>query len=376
MTLASEIGLRPTSSRSSSKDKVESVLAEWWQELLGIEQVGLDDDFFELGGQSLHVVRFFVKIKKTYGIDFGLSTFFEARTIRKLAQLVRAACTKSVLEQLSERVLVPIQPKGTRPPLYVVSGIDGHVLVFHRMAFYLGDDQPVYGLVPRGLNGHEPYHTSVEDMARYYAEAIRRAQPEGPYRIVGHSFGGIVAFEVAQQLVAQGGLVGLLGLFDTSEPRYSEQVWKGLDFRQRLAFYGTELRLAVSERDPFGPLRRRFQRKISRAIAPLLRTSGDPPQPSGRIKDVNLIAVANYQPKVYPGGLTLFRSTLREIQEGEDEFLGWGNLVAGGIEIHHVTSTHGDIVHEPAVRILSEKLQKCLDRDPTSANKGLQLAEV
>ena len=140
-----------------------------------IERVGLDDDFFELGGQSLHVVRLFAKIKKTYSIDFDLSTFFEARTIRKLARLVReAARPKTIPDHSSGRMVVPIQASGTQSPLYVVSGLDGHVLAFRSWPSISERINPCYGLVPRGLNGHEPYHTRVEDMAAHYA----RRDPE------------------------------------------------------------------------------------------------------------------------------------------------------------------------------------------------------
>ena len=372
LTHAPDMVVQPVLRKASSHENVETILTEWWRESLGHEQVGLDDDFFELGGQSLHVVRLFAKINKTYGIDLGLSTFFEARTIRRLARLVRGASTKTILEHSPEQVLVPVQAKGTRPPLYVVSGLHGHVLVFHRMAFYLGEDQPVYGLVPRGLNGRESYHISVEEMAAHYVEAIRTARPEGPYRLVGHSFGGLVAFEVARQLIAQGGVVSLLGLVDTIEPHYSRRVWKSLEFRQRLAFFGTEFKRAVYDGDPFGPLRRRIKRKTSRMISLFSHALRRPlPQPSGRIKEVNLNAAANYQPKVYPAALTLFRSTMRETHDGDDQYLGWGRLVAGGIELHHVPSTHGEIVHEPAVRILSEKLVECLDHDPAPAHSDL-----
>jgi len=368
MTLATEIGLRPTSRRSSSKDKVESVLAEWWQELLGIEQVGLDDDFFELGGQSLIVVRLFSKIKKTYGINFGLSTLFEAHTVRKLAQLIREASTKTAHEPSSGRALVAIQARGTRPPLYVISGIGGNVIQYRSMAFYLGEDQPVYGLLPRGLDGGEPYHTRVEDMAAYYVEAIREMQPEGPYRLAGYSFGGAVAFEVAQQLVAQGGHVSFLGLFDTIELGYRERVKKSLSFHERLAVYRSQFKIAVSGEDPSRSLWDRVRAQSSRAAYRFLHLLGRPLPWSGiRIEDANALAGARYQPKLYPGRLTLFRCTTKLPLDGDDEFLGWGGLVAGGIELLYVQSTHAYILREPGLRILSEQLRECLDRDPAHA---------
>jgi oxalate---CoA ligase len=345
-------------------DDVETVLADWWQELLGMDQVGLDDDFFELGGHSLLVVRLFSKINKTYGINIGLSTFFEAGTIRTLARLIRDGCAKTTGQPLSSRAVVPIRASGTRPPLYVTSGLDGHVLGFHRMALYLGEDQPVFGLVPRIPDGAEPYHATVEEMAAYYVKAIRKHQPEGPYRVAGHSFGGIVAFEVAQQIMALGGVVDFLGLFDTIERQYVKEVKRSLRFRDRVSSVAFAFRLAIAERDPFGPVRRRLNRMTSKAISSISPNLGSPQwQAKTSIKDMNIYSCEINRPSVYPGRLTLFRSTTRQVQDGNDEFLGWGRLAAGGVEVHDVPSTHFNMIDEPAVGILSEILQECLDRD-------------
>jgi thioesterase domain-containing protein/acyl carrier protein len=364
-----EIARRPDPRNGSFNDDVETVLAGWWHELMGMDQIGLDDDFFELGGHSLLVVRLVSKMKKTYSANISLSTFFEARTIRTLARRIREGRAKTNDQPSSGRAVVPIRAVGTRPPLYVVSGLDGHVLGFHKMALHLSEDQPLYGLVPRGVDGPEPYHASVEEMASYYVRAIRTHQPEGPYRLVGHSFGGIVAFEVAQQIMSEGGVVDFLGMFDTIERRYMEEVRKSLRIRDRVALFGSELRFALLERDPFGPVRRRLNRMTSKAIS-LIFPNVSAPQSQGRgtIKDVNLCAFSIYQPTAYPGRLTLFRSTTREIQDGNDEFLGWGKLVKGGTEVHGVPSTHYNMIDEPAVGILAEILQECLDRARGSVN--------
>ena len=266
--------------------------------------------------------------------------------------------------------------KGTRLPLFVISGLGGNVIKFHSMAYYLGEDQPVYGLLPRGLDANEPYHTTVEEMAAYYVEAIREAQPEGPYRLVGYSFGGAVAYEVAQQLVASGGVVSLLGLFDTIEWQYMVHVERSLGFRERLAVYRSQLKLAVSDEDPLRSLWKRVKSKSSKMIFRLFHHGAGRPGPrlGMTIEEVNVYAASNYQPKAYPGTLTLFRATTRGPLDGDDEFLGWGGLVGERVEVHHVPATHLNILQEPAVRVLSEKLRSCLDRDPVPAAEDLQVA--
>ena len=354
----------PANNAGIALDDVESLLASWWEELLGV-QVALDDDFFELGGQSLIVARLFNKIKKNYGIEFPLNTLFEARTVRKLAERIRGGAKLEAARPSGSSPIVAIQPKGAQLPLFVISGLGGNVIKFHTLAHYLGEEQPIYGLLPRGLDGKEPFDTRVEDMAAYYVRAIRNMQPEGPYRIVGYSFGGIVAFEVAQQLMAEQCTVGLLGLFDTIEWHYMENISRSLNPGQRVQIYKAKLGDALSSEQRFTSLQELVERKLLAAKARILRTlGGNSTAPKGAsIEEVNTFAAANYKPKTYPGVLTIFRSTTRRIEEGNDEFVGWGGLAKQGVEVHHIASNHFNILQEPGVRILSEKLKKCLDRN-------------
>jgi thioesterase domain-containing protein/NAD(P)-dependent dehydrogenase (short-subunit alcohol dehydrogenase family)/acyl carrier protein len=351
-----------------SADSVEAVLAGWWQELLDLEQINLDDDFFELGGHSLIGVQLFSRIKKNYGISLGLSTLFEARTVRQLAQLIRPTSRASRKESREWSPLVPIQAKGTRPPLYMISGLGGNVIKFHNLAFHLGEDQPMYGLLPRGLDGTEPYHMRVEDVAADYVKAIRAMQPEGPYHLVGYSFGGIVAFEVAHQILAQGGQVGFLGFFDTLEWHYGEKIDTSLAPAERFRVIREYVRTIVSSEDRFNFVKRLLTEKFSNIKYRLFRSLGRPlPQEFASLEEINSYAAANYHPKVYAGKLTLFRSMKRTIQEGNDEFLGWGELSRGGVEVHHVSSTHFNILKEPAVKTVASQLLLCLEHPSVSA---------
>lgn len=356
---------------------VEGALTEWWKELLGVDSITVDEDFFALGGQSLIVARLFSKIKKTYGVSLGLSTLFEARTIRQLSRLVRQARDVDKQAPGPWSPIVPVQPKGTDLPLFVISGLGGNVIKFHSMAFHLGEDQPVYGLLPRGLDGRAPYFTRVEDLASYYVDAIRGMQPEGPYRLVGYSFGGAVAFEVAQQIVSQGGRIGLLGMFDTIEWQYMEQVERALHSRDRLELYRQQLRGEMAGEEKLSGIKRRLAAKSTRLVYRLFHAMGRPvPQGIGDIEDINAFAGSIYRPKIYPGKLDLFRSTQREPLDGDDEFLGWGGLVAGGIDVHPVPATHETILQEPSVQVLAGQLRACLDRDRAATQSVLKMAHT
>lgn len=343
-------------------DAVEQVLASWWQELLGVQRAGLDDDFFDLGGHSLIAVRLFSKIKKTYRLDLSLSTLFEARTIQQLSKLIRQVGTPEV-EARSWSAVVSIRKEGSRNPLYVISGLGGNVLNFNRLASHLGSEQPVYALQPQGLDGRKPFLTRVEDMAAFYIQEIRAIQPHGPYHLAGYSFGGFVAFEMAQQLRAAGETVGLLGLLDTIEWHYLEEIKKSLRPKERLALYKARFDRVFFEDGGAAYLNERLRTLLSRFVYRLFSGLGRPlPQKVGSIQDINSFAAAAYRPGVYPGVLTIFRSTTREALDGSDELLGWRGLAAGGIDVRDIPGTHHNMTREPNVRILAARMAECLDR--------------
>lgn len=222
----------------------------------------------------------------------------------------------------------------------------------------------MYGLLPRGLDGKESYRTRVEDIAADYVQAVRTVQPEGPYHLVGYSFGGIVAFEVAQQITAQGGQIGLLGMFDTIEWHYLDKIDKSLQPGERFEVFREHLQTVVFSKNRIPYLTKLITAKFQNIKYRLFNALGRPlPQKVAALEEVNFYAGAGYSPRPYPGRLTLFRSTKRSIGEGDDEFLGWGAFAAGGIDVHHVPSTHFNILKEPGVKVVAEKLQSCLDRE-------------
>ena len=364
LTSLGKTGTRSMSAPVISKDEVERVLLGWWQEFSDSRKLSLDDNFFDLGGNSLAGVQLFSRIKTTYGLNMGLATLFEAPTIRQLAQLIRQASGSSHAKPKPWSPVVPIQPKGKRPPLYVISGLGGNVIKFHSLAFHLGEDQPMYGLLPRGLDGKDSFLTRIEDMAAYYVEAIRAVQPEGPYCLAGYSFGGIVAFEVARQIVALGGDVKFLGLFDTIEWHYADKVDGSLRPGERIEVVTEHLRNILFGEDRFAYFSNLLKAKLQRIKHRSMQTSDQlVPQKVGGLEEANGYAAADYHPKVYPGKLTLFRSTKRAVQQGNDEYLGWGEFAAAGVQVHHVPGTHFNILQEPGVRVVAEKLRSCLERD-------------
>lgn len=341
---------------SDSKGEIEQALAGWWQELLGTSRPDVNADFFELGGHSLVAVRLFVKIKKAYSVDLDLRVLFEARTISKLADAIRAEINQRADNQATVprqwSSLVPIHPSGDLPPFYFVSGAGGHVLIFESLAKHLGSNQPVYALQPPGLDGKTSFLTRLEDVAAHYLREIKAVQPHGPYFLAGYSFGGIVTFEMAQQLVANGDKVGLLVLLDTTW-RYWEKSKPASTFGGMVRHYGR--RVADLFRSPeelvdvIGNRTHMALRKVFRAIGR--------PLPLGSVEDANWFAVTNYEAKPYPGRLVLIRCSERPGHK--DDLFGWRNL-SSGIDVKDTPGNHMTIVKEPNVRYLGQILRQCM----------------
>ncbi|MEO1374539.1 MAG: amino acid adenylation domain-containing protein, partial [Cyanobacteria bacterium J06635_10] len=194
------------------RDRIEQQLAEIWSEILQLNPVGVKDNFFELGGHSLLAVNLMAKIKERFGKQLPLSTLFTSPTIEDLANLVQDE------QKVTTSSLVPLQTQGTKQPFFCVHPAGGHVFYYLDLSRYLGNDRPFYGLQAQGFNEGEKVFTKVEDMAEFYIKTIREFQPEGPLQIGGWSFGGVVAFEMAQQLLQQGQEVSLLALLDPWVP--------------------------------------------------------------------------------------------------------------------------------------------------------------
>jgi acyl transferase domain-containing protein/thioesterase domain-containing protein/acyl carrier protein len=361
-------------------ESIEAVLAAWWRELLGVEQVGPDDDFFSLGGHSLIGVRLFAKIKKTYRVDLDPAVLFEARTVRQIVEVIRKKRDPVSREQKVWSTLVPVKPDGSRVPLFCFHHLGGDVLVYEPLAKALGDGQPLY--VFRSPLVSEPVarETSLEELASTYIKELRAFYPEGPYLLGGVSFGGLVAYEVAQQLYAQGIEPGIVVLFDTSAPGAvrpvptKEQIHA---FQQNLREQGVSylLRKAEMKRDYWWKLtKQRFQeaaivwcRFFGVELSAELRYY--------RVREAHRRAMTRYNIQPYHGKITLIRALVRGekvLNKIEDPTLGWKNLVVGDLEIHDIPSAnHTTMLLDPYVQGVAAMLKTLLP-SPNAVFDGLQ----
>jgi pimeloyl-ACP methyl ester carboxylesterase len=183
-----------------------------------VSGIGVRHSFFEVGGHSILGVRLLDEIERELAVPLPLAGLFEEATIERLAAIIRSIRGREKGADLG--VLPPIQPNGSRPPLYCVHPSGGSVHYYFRFAHALDDDQPVYGLQAAGLEGDGEPDTTIEVMAARYVAEIRRFQRDGPYRLLGWSLGGIVVFEMARQLRDLGERVDLAAVVDADAVSY------------------------------------------------------------------------------------------------------------------------------------------------------------
>ncbi len=378
---------QPEETFVAPRDQLECTMTQIWSQVLGIQPIGVRDNFFDLGGHSLLAVRLFAQIEKEFGIKIPLASLFQSGNVEALAKIIghelELASGNQVLSndlalanglspafwqhksKTSWSSLVEIQPKGSQPPLFLIHPLGGEILCYHNLALHLGSDQPVYGLQPQGLDGKQPPLTRIEDMASHYIQEIQTIQPHGPYFIGGYSFGGIVAFEMAQQLQRQGEKVGFIVMIDTLVPGYQKR--SPFLTRVFLHLYNVlQLGPAYLKQKAQGwskqgkyHLTQRYKRHLD-VVHHLPNTDEHL-----EVIDANVQAREEYVFQVYSGPITLLRTKDRDRDDEVvgmqyDPQFGWGNVVVGGIDIHYVPGSHLSLLKEPHVRVLAEKLQACL----------------
>lgn len=348
------------------RDNLELKLAKIWERALGIRPISIDDNFFDLGGHSLLAVRLFAQIEKLFGRNLPLATLFQAPTVRQLAQVLREEGGPAPWSSL-----VPIQPNGSKQPFFCIHAAGGNVLEYRDLARLLGPDQPFYGLQARGLNGEDEPHTSIKDMAAHYLKEIREVQPEGPYLIGGRSSGGTIAFEMACQLAEVGERVALLALLDTYPAGYFKLLPGSRDGRasrnaRRIQSHLSNLRqLGIDEQvkylmEKLSYVPAKAKHKLFRRAYKIYQRIGRPlPAVLKNIEELNFAAVKDYVPQVYQGRAALFLAN--DLTSGYDVEDGWAQLVAE-LEVHEISGNHLDIVKEPHVQVLAEKLSGCIER--------------
>jgi amino acid adenylation domain-containing protein len=319
---------------NATNDPLQAQLIAIWEELLGRKPIGIGDNFFELGGHSLLAARLMHRIKQVSGKTLPLAALLQAPTVEQLADVLRGDFSHHWSS------LVAIQPEGSKPPFFMVHGVGGNVVGFVELGRRMKPDYPFYGLQSQGLDGKRPLFTGIEAMAAHYLAEIRTVQPNGPYHLGGFSLGGVVAYEMARQLRSLGEEVALLVLFDTYATNPEPVQWMDL------------LRHPGQVR--FSQLPEEFRRKVRRTI--LARRL---PEYLQNVMRTNARAAEQYRLQPYTGKAVLLRAGDSWLVKN-DPYAAWSELI-GELETIEIGGYHMDILREPQVSYLAERLKSCID---------------
>jgi acyl transferase domain-containing protein/thioesterase domain-containing protein/acyl carrier protein len=353
------------------RNELEQNIADIWQILLGVEQIGIYDNFFDLGGDSLIAIQVISKLSTILKTKISAHTLLNAPTIAELASLIQQNSfsvlntSKSPKTSLSD-LLIELKPGTYKQQMFLIHPVGGQVYFYRDLANCLNSHQSVYGIQAKGLDGKQQPLTQVEEMASQYIEAIRVVQPEGPYFLGGSSFGGTVAFEMAHQLQTQGQKVALLTLIDT--PGQGQMPTKVIDSDVKILAYllgvGANLSVSVELLEQLSPSEQLSYLLKNKEIANKMLPNFTLAQfrPFLNIFKINAEAMKAYKPKIYPGKIIFFRANERDAFNPQNPELGWVDLAAEGLQIIEVPGNHITMHSFPHVKVLAEKLNNYIEQ--------------
>lgn len=362
---------------------MEKSIAAIWSEILDREVGDVHDHYYDLGGESLQAMRIMARIRKTFNVDVDLQSLIDAPTVAQMAAQVAKglmtglesrdpeACNDNHAQALPQsqewRYLVPLQPgRGHNPVFLIPGGVGADFFLYAQLAHHVGSEYPFYGLKARSADGKTAPHETVEAMARDYLAEIRSLQPRGPYTLVGECGAGLVAYEIARQLQAQGQIVAALILLDTPRPTATTPLRKQAQFfLEGLAdnYYVQRWR---HHREQWSNIRGKAKityllkkgRETVRELPDVQKSFSH--EASARqiyfTKRGYSRAIYRYQPKPYSGKLTLL---VNEESHRAKLHLGWQSLVAGKLEVHKTPGNHFTYLREH-VQATAATIRECL----------------
>ncbi|MEA5627145.1 amino acid adenylation domain-containing protein [Nostoc sp. UHCC 0251] len=347
------------------RNEIELQLTQIWEDILNLRPIGVKDNFFNLGGHSLLVVRLMAQIQQHFDINLPLATILQNPTIAQIADTLQQQT-----DTLSNSALVAINQNGSNRPFFCVPGVGGNGLYFYNLARYLGSEQPFYTFQAQGLDGKSTPYTKIEDMATHYIKAMQTVQPQGPYILGGYSFGSNIAFEMTQQLQNQGHEVALLAVIDNFAPidrnkpkdfyldektrlKHIVRVMERLSGKNVKVDYEAWQKLNSEEQLNY--LQEQFSETTTDQLRGLIQ-----------VFDANVQAGINYLAKdIYTHHITLFQTSG---DDAEDTFIpsdaawGWHEFASKPVEIYTVPGNHHTMLSEPHVQVLAQKLKACINQ--------------
>jgi len=365
--------------------RAERDLAQIWQELMHLCGVGPADNYFELGGSSLLAARLFDHIERRFGKRLPLALLYEAPTIRELAARIE---DRAFVPSWSSMVEIN-RGNGSKPPLFLMHSEGGNVLEYWSLCRYLGEDQPVYALQAKGLEGETAIAMTIEEMAADFISEIQTVQKAGPFFLGGYCLGGLVAYEMARQLIDRKEKVCFLSLISTRTPQSVTQLRAAASFFEIFVDrfserFGLELSnlSCLTWQEKLGYARDRISRLRHMAKVHGEKLSGSLLSSLGyklkhhsrdfvlhRSVEISREAFFQYRPKPVDVDLILFRPTRLPGFYRKDDFLGWSGLVKGLISSHDIDCFHKNIMKEPHIQIVG----RCLHEKLSAVQKSMSI---
>ncbi len=333
---------------TAARTEDEKKLSQIWANLLHVSTIGIDQDFFGLGGHSLMAIRMFARIDAEMGLKGNVSLLHQAPTVRELARMLRSNLHSS------NKFINPVQPLGALPPLFCMYRLDGLDMCYRELAIALGQNQPVYGLRPHTASASDVPPTTIAEIAAECVRDIRDLYPDGPYLLAGSSFGGTIAYEAAQQLRAEGAEVALVAMFDTcGTGAWTARLPRPLPAKL-LAHVKTLLALPPKERLAY----------IRNRIGHLDNPFGEDEDAAElraeikRLQDAHMKALWHYRPVAYAGRMITFKAAVRNpFRYDDDPTLWWGDLIAPE-QIETTAGNHYTMLQAPHVMELADRLNR------------------
>ncbi|MDJ0836975.1 MAG: amino acid adenylation domain-containing protein [Acidobacteriota bacterium] len=338
------------------RDHHELQMTAIWERLLGVHPIGIHADFFDLGGHSILAIHLMSEIKTVFGRKLSLASLFQNPTVERLARLLHDETGDA------EDILVTLQSEGKAEPLYVTHPIGGNVLCYRDLAYHLGADRPVYGIQATALEAGKGLD-NLEAMARHYVQRVRAQQPRGPYFLLGWSFGGSIAFEMARVLVEAGQEIGGLMLLDTPIPLTGppdEDMLPGLLLRELHIHYGPHIPITVEILKQYeGEEQVAFVMDLARRAGIVTEELDEE-----RIRRLlwvyrnNFKSLVEYRPKPVEVPIQFFQPEGTTFHNAPEV---WGRLCGGNLTVRRVGGTHHDMVEGDQAGPLARAIHACFD---------------
>ena len=357
------------------QDATQETLCRLWQDVLRRDRVGIHDNFFKIGGHSLLAVQLTSRVRSAFAIEMPLSVLFATPTVARMAKHIAAANGHE--GPRSSQVLVSIQSQGSRVPFFCVHAVGGQVISYAELSQEMGLEQPFYGLQSPPANFSPESDISIEQMATLYNREIRSVQPVGPYLLSGWSMGGLVAWEMAQQLMKEGETMGLLALMDTTPPSGYLEADDRADEISMLARFALDMSRLVGK-DPRPLVEQFFQADAQdqwKMVQETLTSYGvlAPKTAHAEMTALlnvftrNALAMNNYSLHPSDQSVVFFRAS--ETPERFSKL--WTKWSGGGIQFHLVPGDHFTMLRRPNVRIIAETLQRYISMNSNNESRAV-----